>query len=58
MVTLRVDNLGKLQIRKGLSDAGVAFFPEKYGEYLIPAAYAILNAIITKDNIDQFYPLK
>ncbi len=68
VITLGVDELGKLQIRKGLSDAGVAFFPEKYGEYLIPAACAILegapvpshmyveNAIITKDNIDQFYP--
>lgn len=69
IITLGVDNLGKLQIRKGLSDAGVAFFPEKYGEYLIPAACAILqgapvpshmyveNQIITKENIDQFYPL-
>jgi ribose transport system substrate-binding protein len=68
IITLGVDDLGKLQIRKGLSDAGVAFFPEKYGEYLIPAACAILegapvpshmyveNAIITKENIDQFYP--
>jgi ribose transport system substrate-binding protein len=69
VITLGVDNLGKLQIRKGLSDAGVAFFPEKYGEYLIPAACALLegapvpshlyveNEIITKENIDQFYPL-
>ncbi len=68
VITLGVDDLGKLQIRKGLSDAGVAFFPERYGEYLIPAVCAILegapvpshmyveNAIITKDNIDQFYP--
>ena len=70
IITLGVDDLGKLQIRKGLSDAGVAFFPEKYGEDLIPAACAILggapvpshmyveNAIITKENIDQVYPLK
>ncbi|PIE35414.1 hypothetical protein CSA56_04335 [candidate division KSB3 bacterium] len=69
VITLGVDNLGQLQIRKGLSDAGVAFFPEKYGEYLIPAACAILhgapvpshmyveNHIITKANIDDFYPL-
>lgn len=68
IITLGVDDLGKLQIRKGLSDAGVAFFPEKYGEYLIPAACAILegapvpshmyveNEIITRDNLDQFYP--
>ncbi len=69
IITLGVDNLGKLQIRKGLSDAGVAFFPERYGEYLIPAACAIMkgapvpshmyveNVIITKKNIDEFYPL-
>lgn len=68
VITLGVDDLGKLQIRKGLSDAGIAFFPETYGEYLIPAACAILegapvpshmyveNAIITKENIDEFYP--
>ncbi|MCP4397309.1 MAG: substrate-binding domain-containing protein [bacterium] len=68
VITLGVDNLGKLQIRKGLSDAGVAFFPEKYGEYLIPAACALIegapvpshlyveNEIITKENIDRFYP--
>jgi ribose transport system substrate-binding protein len=70
VITLGVDDLGKSQIRQGLSHAGVAFFPEKYGEYLIPAACAILegapvpshmyveNAIIMRDNIDQFYPLK
>ncbi len=68
VITLGVDDLGKAQIREGLSDAGIAFFPEKYGEYLIPAACAILegypvpshlyveNEIITYNNIDQFYP--
>lgn len=68
IITLGVDDLGKKQIREGLSDAGVAFFPEKYGEYLIPAACAMLegapvpshifveNEIITQQNIDQFYP--
>jgi ribose transport system substrate-binding protein len=70
VITLGVDDLGKIQLREGLSDAGVAFFPEKYGEYLIPAACAILegapvpshlyieNAIITNANIDQFYSQK
>ena len=69
VITLGVDDLGKTQIREGVSDAGVAFFPEKYGEYIIPAACAILegapvpshmyieNEIITKDNIDRFYPI-
>ncbi|PID56771.1 hypothetical protein CSB45_10040 [candidate division KSB3 bacterium] len=69
IITLGVDNLGKLQIRKGLSNAGVTFFPEKYGEYLIPAACAILQGspvpshmyvehrIISRENIDTVYPL-
>lgn len=69
VITTGVDDLGKTQIREGLSDAGVAFFPEKYGEYIIPAVCAILedapvpshmyveNTIITKENIAQFYPL-
>lgn len=69
IITLGVDDLGKTQLREGLSDAGVAFFPEKYGEYLIPAACALLegapvpshlfveNQVITRENIDQFYPL-
>jgi ribose transport system substrate-binding protein len=67
VITLGVDDLGKQQIREGLSDAGVAFFPERYGEYLIPAACALLqgapvpshmyveNEIITRDNIERFY---
>ena len=70
VITLGMDDLGKAQIREGLSDAGVAFFPEKYGEYLLPAACALLegapipshlyieNKIITRANIDQFYPLQ
>ena len=68
IITLGVDDLGKSQIRDGLSNAGVAFFPEKYGEYLLPAACAIIegapvpshiyveNHIITPDTIEQFYP--
>lgn len=68
IITLGVDDLGKTQLREGLSDAGVAFFPEKYGEYLLPAVCALLegapvpshmyveNTIITQDTIDQFYP--
>lgn len=69
IITLGVDDLGKTQLRDGLSDAGVAFFPEKYGEYLIPAICALLegapvpshlfveNQVITRENIDHFYPL-
>jgi ribose transport system substrate-binding protein len=70
VITLGVDELGQSQIRDGLSDAGIAFFPERYGEYVIPAVAAILqgeavppwiyveNEVITKDNIDKYYPKK
>jgi ribose transport system substrate-binding protein len=68
IITLGVDELGQSQIRKGESDAGIAFFPEYYGEYVIPAVCAMLeneavppwiyieNEVITKDNIDEWYP--
>ena len=70
VITLGVDELGQTMIRDGLSDAGIAFFPERYGEYVIPAVAAILtgnavppdifveNEIITKANIDKWYPKK
>ncbi len=68
IITLGVDDLGKSQIREGLSDAGIAFFPESYGEYIIPAVLTMLegkavppfiyikNEVITQDNIDEWYP--
>jgi len=68
VITLGVDELGQSQVREGLSDAGVAFFPEHYGEYIVPAACAMLegeavpayiyvqNEYITLDNIDEWYP--
>lgn len=68
VVTLGVDLLGQSQLRDGTADVGIAFFPEKYGEYVIPAVCAMLegkdvpeniyvaNEIITKENIDQYYP--
>ena len=70
IITLGCDELGQSQLREGLTDAAIAFFPEKYGEYVIPAVSAILmgkpvppyiyveNEVITKENIDQFYPKK
>ena len=70
VVTLGMDDLGKSQIRENLSDGGVAFFPERYGEYVVPAVAAVLqgeavppwiyveNEVITKDNIDRWYPKK
>jgi ribose transport system substrate-binding protein len=68
IITLGVDELGQSQIRKNESDAGIAFFPEKYGEYVVPAVCAMLegeavppwiyveNEVITKDNIGRYYP--
>lgn len=70
VITLGVDELGQSQIRDGSSDAGIAFFPERYGEYVIPAVCATLqgapvpayifveNEVITKANIDKWYPKK
>jgi ribose transport system substrate-binding protein len=68
IVTMGVDQLGQSLIRDGLSDAGVAFLPEYYGEYIVPAVAAMLtgnpvppaifvqNEVITRDNIERWYP--
>jgi ribose transport system substrate-binding protein len=68
IITLGVDELGQSQIREGASDAGIAFFPERYGEYVVPAVCAMLegeavppwiyveNEVITSANIDKYYP--
>ena len=65
-----VDELGRQLIRSGVEDASIAYFPEKYGEFLVPAAIALRlglpipafiyveNVVITKDNIDTYYPKK
>lgn len=65
-----VDELGQQLIRDGVVDGDVAYFPETYGKYLIPGALAHIygnpvppymyvdHLIITKDNIDQYYPSK
>jgi ribose transport system substrate-binding protein len=70
IVTMGADEIGRSQLREGLSDAAIAFFPERYGEYVVPAVCAILtgnpvppyifveNEVITKANIDQWYPKK
>lgn len=57
-------------IRDGIIDGSCAYFPERYARYIIPGALAHMygnpvppnmfvdNVIITKDNIDQYYPQK
>ena len=69
IITMGCDDVGKQQIRDGMIDGAVAFFPERYGEYLVPAAVSLMkgeavppfmyveNEIITLDNIDEWYPL-
>ncbi len=67
-----LDELGMQLIRDNIVDGDSSYFPEKYGEYLIPGSLAYMyggekavpkemyveNVIITKDNIDQYYPQK
>jgi DeoR family fructose operon transcriptional repressor len=55
-------------IRNGFFSVSIAHFPEKYGEYIVPAACAILqgdsvppyifvnSVTVTKENIEEFYP--
>jgi ribose transport system substrate-binding protein len=63
-----LDERGKQLIGEGIIDASIAFFPEKYGDYLIPAALAHIygdhvppymfmeNVVITPENIWEYYP--
>lgn len=68
IVSHGLDDRGKELIRSGIIDGGIAYFPERYGKYLIPAALAHIygnpvpayifmeNIVITVDNIDEYYP--
>ena len=67
LVSYGLDEKGKELVRNGIIDADIAFFPEKYGRYLIPAALAHIygnpvppyifmeNAVVTSDNIEDYY---
>jgi ribose transport system substrate-binding protein len=62
------DGLGQKQIKAGLEGASVAYFPEKYGEWLVPILEDVMAGnpvpsftgsklvVITKANINQYYP--
>lgn len=62
------DELGQTQIKNGVQQASIAYFPEKYGEWLIPILEDVMAGnpvpsfvgqalpVVTKDNIDEFYP--
>jgi ribose transport system substrate-binding protein len=61
------DALGRKQVRAGLEGGCVAFFPERYGEWLVPLLQDVLAGnpvpsftgsslvVITKANIGRFY---
>ena len=43
VVTQGADVTGNQQVVDGLTKASIAYFPERYGEYLIPASVALMN---------------
>jgi len=67
IVSHGLDDRGKEFVRSNVIDGGIAYFPERYGKYLIPAALAHIygnpvpsyifmeNIIINSDNIDEYY---
>jgi len=62
------DELGQKEIKNGHESASIAFFPEKYGEWLVPILEDVMAGnpvpsfvgqglpVITKDNIGEYYP--
>ena len=68
LVTLGCDSQGRQFIREGKADAGMGFFPDRYGETIIPVALSLMNNVVTPpdirvisevltmDNVDEFYP--
>jgi len=68
MLAQGLDDLGKQLIKNDVVDGDCAYFPELYGTYIVPAALAYMwgnpvpgfmyvdNAIVTKDNIGEYYP--
>jgi ABC-type sugar transport system substrate-binding protein len=62
------DDLGRPLLRSGISDCTAGWVPETYGTYVIPLALAnmygkpvpavtyLQHALLTKDNLDEYYP--
>jgi ribose transport system substrate-binding protein len=69
-VTLGCDDLGQSMLRSSQADASVAFLPEHYGNFVVPAAIArmygqpvpdnvfVKTVVVTLANLDQYYPPK
>jgi len=70
IVSTGADESGQELLRNGKIDGDYAYFPERYGEIIVPAACALIlgqsippdiyvtNEMITKENIDEWYPKK
>ena len=70
LVSHGCDRIGRAQLRGGLVDGSIAYFPERYGRYLLPAALALLEAqplppyiyvdvrAITRESLAACYPLE
>lgn len=68
IISYGLDDRGKELVREGTIDAGIAFFPEMYGDYLVPAAlthiygnpvppYIFMESeAITAENIGEYFP--
>ncbi len=68
LVSCGGDDLGRPLVRSGIDSATVGWVPETYGQYVVPLVLAHLygkkipavtylkHALLTKDNIDKYYP--
>jgi len=68
VITQGADVTANQQVVDGLVRATIAYFPERYGEYLVPASVALMNGqiappfmyveneVISMDNMAEWYP--
>ena len=68
LCSLGGDDLGRPLARSGITDGTVGWVPETYGTYVIPLVLAHMygkpipsvtyleHVVLTKDNLDQYYP--
>jgi ribose transport system substrate-binding protein len=68
VITQGADVTGNQQVVDGLVKASIAYFPERYGEYLVPASVALMNGqlvppfmyveneVISMENMADWYP--
>lgn len=68
LCSLGGDDLGRPLARSGITDGTVGWVPETYGTYVVPLALARMygkpipsvtyleHVVLTKDNLDQYYP--